>query len=108
MILLNKGLKTLGLAFRAGKVITGEEQVLRMLRQKKLSLVLVAKDASPKTIERFQRKTHFYETPINLDFTHDELSRSVGKPLVKIMGLIDPGLFEALKRNLNGGAMHES
>ncbi|HEY8395949.1 MAG TPA: ribosomal L7Ae/L30e/S12e/Gadd45 family protein [Bacilli bacterium] len=105
---MNKGLQTIGLAYKAGKLITGEEQVLRMLKQNKLSLVLVANDASPKTIERFKRKVYFYKTPINLDYTCDELSHSVGKPMIKILGLTDKEFFKALKRNFNGGAMNES
>jgi ribosomal protein L7Ae-like RNA K-turn-binding protein len=108
VILLNKGLNIIGLAFKAGKLATGEDQVLRLLKKKKLQLVLVAKDASPKTIDKFSRKGYFYETPLNLDYTCDELSHAIGKPMIKILGLIDKGFFEALKRNLNGGAMHES
>lgn len=108
MILLNKGLQTIGLAYRAGKLITGEEKVLKMLKSNKLCLVLVAKDASPKTIEKFQKKAYFYKTPLNLDYTCEELSRSVGKPMAKIIGLLDAGFYKALKANLNGGAMYES
>jgi len=108
VILLNKGLQIIGLAYKAGKLVTGEDKVLRMLKQNKLCLVLVAKDASPKTRDKFDRKAYFYKTPINLDYTCDELSQSIGKPMIKILGLTDKGFFEALKRNLNGGAMHES
>ncbi|MDD4000002.1 MAG: ribosomal L7Ae/L30e/S12e/Gadd45 family protein [Bacilli bacterium] len=105
---MNKGLNIIGLAYKAGKLVTGEDRVLRSLKKGKLHLVLVAKDASPKTIDKFSKKGFYYKTPLNLDYTCDELSHSIGKPMVKILAITDKGFFEALKRNLNGGATDES
>jgi ribosomal protein L7Ae-like RNA K-turn-binding protein len=99
VILLPKnGLNILGLAYKAGKLVVGEDAVLRMLKLKKLKLVLIAKDSSPKTIDKFDRKGFFYQTPISLEYTCEELSQALGKPMCKILGLTDQGFLEALIR----------
>lgn len=98
ILLPEKGLDLLGLAYKAGKLVVGEDAVLRMLKMKKLKLILIAKDSSPKTIDKFDRKGFFYQTPINLDYTCGDLSQALGKPMCKILGLTDQGFLEALIR----------
>jgi ribosomal protein L7Ae-like RNA K-turn-binding protein len=100
ILLIKKGLDVLGLAHKAGKVVVGEEAVLKSLKQNRLKLVLVAKDASPRTIDKFDKKCFFYQTPINLEYTYDELSHAIGKPMCKILGLTDQGFSEILKSKL--------
>lgn len=95
-----KVLSLLGLAYRAKKIINGEESVLYALKQGKCKLVLVACDASSKTIDRLEKKCFFYKVEINKDFSTDELSMSIGKGLVKVMALTDQGFFDSLKKVL--------
>jgi len=102
-----KVLNILGLAYRARKLIAGEDTVLRMLRLKKLQIVFVAKDASSNTIDKYDKKCYFYDTPMNNEYTCDELSRAIGKPMCKILAITDRGFLEALQKNLNGGALNE-
>lgn len=45
----NKSLSQLGMAMRAGKLITGDEIVLKAVRNKKVHLVVIAGDASENT-----------------------------------------------------------
>lgn len=42
---MNKFLQLLGLAMRAGKVVSGEELVIREIRSGKAQLVILAEDA---------------------------------------------------------------
>ena len=46
---MNKFLQLLGLAMRAGKVVSGEELVIREIRSGKAQLVILAEDAAKKT-----------------------------------------------------------
>ncbi|GJM71412.1 hypothetical protein HMSSN036_36280 [Paenibacillus macerans] len=46
---MNKALSGLGLAMRAGKLVTGDEVVLKAIRSAEAKLVIVAGDASANT-----------------------------------------------------------
>lgn len=46
---MNKGLSSLGMAMRAGKLVTGDEIVLKAVRKGEVHLVIIAGDASPNT-----------------------------------------------------------
>lgn len=102
-----KVLNLLGLARRAKKIIIGEDMVLSFLQDKKLYIVFVASDASKKQIDKFNKKCFYYNVEINNDFTCNELSHAIGSPMCKYIGVIDQGFFNALKRELNGGAVNE-
>jgi len=101
-MLLNKEkvLKTLGLARRAGKVASGEDNVLKLLRENKLKFVFIASDASKKQIDKFTKKCFYYNVDVNNDFTCEELSNAIGKPMCKYLGITDQGFLDALKKSL--------
>lgn len=108
MIVLDKKQKSnvlniLGLAYRAQKVTTGDKEVLRAIKQNRAKLVFVASDASEKTFDRFDKKCYFYNIKMNTEYTTDELSNAIGKPLCKIIAITDEGFQEALIKNFNGG-----
>ena len=56
-----KILSLLGLAFRAGKVVSGEFAVKEAVRGQTAELVLVAGDASDNTKKLFHDKCSFYK-----------------------------------------------
>ncbi len=95
-----KILNLLGLAYKARKVIIGEENVINGLRDKKCRMVFVATDASEKTIDKFQKKCFFYQTELLNKFTTDELSNALGKGLVKIVALTDEGFCSSVNKLL--------
>ena len=98
-----KVLNLLGLAYKAKKVINGEENVIFALKSGKCKIVFVANDSSLKTTDRIDKKCFFYNTMINRDFSTDELSWAIGRPLVKILALTDQGFYEALVKILKWG-----
>lgn len=93
-----KRLNLLGLAFRAGKIISGEDLVIKSMQQQKAKLVFVASDASSSTIDKFDKKCYFYNVECIYDFDTDELSKSIGKPMRKIIALTDKGFCDAFKK----------
>lgn len=101
-------LNLLGLAMKAKKLVSGEDTVISLLKQNKLKIVFVASDASEKQIDKFNRKCYFYNTIMNNEFTSEELSSAIGKPMRKILAVTDQGFSEALNKNLVGGAISES
>lgn len=93
----SKILNLLGLAQRAGYIISGEESVELALAKQTVKIIFVASDASEKTRDKFIKKCYFYKVECNLDYSSDELSKALGKPR-KIVGLIDQGFYVALER----------
>lgn len=100
IILKNKEniLNVLGLAYRARKLITGYDPVLRVIRNNKVNLVFIASDASDKTKDTFRKKCFFYNVPINFSFNCDELSNYLGKKLVKIAAICDKGFYDVINK----------
>ena len=91
-------LSILGLSYRARKLVTGYDPVLRVVREKKASLVFIANDASDKTKETFSKKCFFYNVPVNYSFNSDELASSLGKKLVKIAAICDKGFYDVINK----------
>ena len=73
-----KALNMLGLAMRAGKLITGEEMTLKEIRQQRAALVLVASDAGKNTQKKIKDKSSYYEIPLLDTFSADEISSAIG------------------------------
>lgn len=77
----DKVINMLGLAKKAGRLITGEEMVLETIRSGKSRIVIVAKDASGNTKKKFHDKCRYYHVPIfeygsKADFGHASMTIS--------------------------------
>lgn len=99
----NKLLSGLGLAMRAGQLVTGDEGVLDAVRTGKARLVVLAADASENTRKKFKDKCSTYQVPIIEYGTRELLGSSVGKGERVIVAITDPGfarLIAKYKANL--------
>lgn len=77
---MDKNFKSLlGLCYKAGFVVVGEESCEKALRNKIAKLVIVATDASDNTKNKFSKKTFFYKVDFFIYGTIDELSCCIGK-----------------------------
>lgn len=90
-------LRLLGLANKAGFIISGEDAVVQAMQKKKIYAVIVANDASPKTIDKFVRKCYFYKVTCYLDLSSNDITQALGKPR-KIVALTNQGFFETLEK----------
>lgn len=91
-----KILNLLGLARRAGKVVAGEEMVLKQLRNHQVAMVLVANDCSEGTRKKFVDKCQSYQTPLILEFSQIELSIAIGQKR-SIIALTDVGFTKKIR-----------
>lgn len=97
-----KALNLLGMAYRARKLITGEDAVIRALQSKsKVYIVFVASDASSNTLDKFEKKCFFYKTAFETKFTTDEISKAIGKGLAKIVAVTDQGFYDSFRKLLS-------
>jgi ribosomal protein L7Ae-like RNA K-turn-binding protein len=92
----NKVLSRLGLATRAGKLISGEEIVLKAVRSGEAKLVLLAGDASENTAKKIKDKCSSYGVPLLIGFTRFELGSAVGKPERVMFAVTDRGFADML------------
>ncbi|HEY8405260.1 MAG TPA: ribosomal L7Ae/L30e/S12e/Gadd45 family protein [Acholeplasma sp.] len=88
---------TLGLAYRAKKVILGTDPVVDAMRQGEVVLVLLASDASDNTKKKIRDKATTYQVPLSEDYTAMDLSQALGKDNIKVCGIKDRGFASLLK-----------
>jgi len=67
----------LGLAQRAGRIISGEELVVKAIQDGKAKLVFLAHDAGPNLTKKIQDKSHYYQVEIVTVFSTLEESKEV-------------------------------
>lgn len=91
-----KLLNMIGLAKRAGKVITGEELVTKAIQQGRCQLVFVAKDASTNLIKKINDKTQFYNIKSSQEFSTSELSAAIGTDR-KVLAITDAGFAKKME-----------
>ena len=87
-----KMFQMLGLAFRAGKLASGEFSVENAVKEGKAYLVIVAKDASDNTVKHFSDKCAFYQVPIERAGEKESLGRALGKEERASIAVLDQGL----------------
>ena len=96
-----KILKLLGLATRAGLLVSGEDIVIDALQRKKAKIVFLGNDASSNTLDKFQKKCFFYKVELNTMFTSEELSNSIGRNRM-VLAILDEGFHKSIKKCLGG------
>ena len=93
-------LGTLGLAMKAGKLVSGEFMTERAIRDGDARLVVVAQDASPGTKKKFTDSCTFYRVPILFTADKETLGRAVGKHERASLAVTDEGLAASVRNNI--------
>ena len=75
---MNRIYQSIGIAYRARMIVSGEV-LLSKIRNKAVSLVIVADDASLKTKKMYQDKCNFYQVPMVIYGSKEQLSQAMGK-----------------------------
>ena len=86
----------LGLAQRAGRIISGEELVVKAIQDQKAKLVFLAQDAGPNLTKKIQDKSDYYQVEDITEFTTLELSIAVAKSR-KVMAVTDAGFTKKMR-----------
>lgn len=95
-IIEKKIFNLLGLAQRAGKIISGELPVEKAIRSRKIKLIIIAEDASPGTKKKFCDMARFYHIKICYLLTKQSLGYCIGKDYRAILALNDAGFINQL------------
>lgn len=95
---MNKIYNVLGLAFRAGKLVSGDEGVMKAIRSGEAKLVILAEDASANAKKKVQDKCAFYEIPLILFGGRAELGACHGKNDRVVVAIKETGFAELVRR----------
>lgn len=96
----NKIFSLIGIATKAGKTVSGEFSVERAVKDGKAVVVVVADEASDNTKKMFTNMCNFYDVPLYIYGTKEELGRAMGKQMRASMALTDEGLGRALEKQI--------
>ena len=92
----------LGIAKKAGKIETGEEQVLALLSGKKARLVILAEDAADNVTRRIER---FFGDAgaviVRVPYTKAQLGGITGRSVCAVAALTDIGFAAGFAEKLN-------
>ena len=89
-------LNLLGLAQRAGRLISGEELVVDAIRKGQAKLVFLAQDAGPNLTKKITDKSKTYQVEVVTAFSTLELSIAVGKSR-KVLTVTDAGFTKKMR-----------
>lgn len=65
------------------------------------ALVIIAGDASDNTKKKFRNMCEYYEVPIRIYSTKDELGHSMGKEFRASLAVNDEGLAQAIMKKMD-------
>mgnify|MGYP002627189877 CR=1 FL=1 len=100
LIKKDKVLSLIGMANRAGKVVSGEFLTEKAVKSGKGYLTIVAGDASDNTKKNFTDMCAYYRVPIEIYGTKEELGRWTGKIYRASICILDEGFAKALMKKI--------
>lgn len=100
MIQIKKVLGTLGLAMKAGNVVSGEFMTEKAIRDGMARLVIVAADASANTKKKFRDSCKYYRIPYAEFGDKDTLGNAIGKEFRASLAITDKGFATSIGKNL--------
>ena len=92
----DKVLSLIGLAMKAGQVVSGEFSVEKCIKSGKAKLVIIATDASENKKKKFEDKCKFYHVPMIIYSTKETLGTALGKGLRSSITLTEDGFKNAI------------
>ena len=90
----------LGIAAKSGNVVSGEFSTEKAGNTGHAYLVIVSEEASANTNKMFTNMTDFYEVPMYVFGTKEELGRCIGKEFRASLAITDENLANAVENKL--------
>ena len=89
-------LNLLGLAQRAGKLVSGEELAVKSIQSGKAKWILLAEDAGPNLQKKITDKAKYYHVAVSTALTTLEISSAIGTPR-KVVAVTDAGFVKKMR-----------
>ncbi len=95
-----RALSVIGMASRAGKTASGEYQTEKCVKSGKAYLAVTAEDASDNTKKKFSDMCTYYDVPMLIFGTKEELGRWTGKTYRASICILDEGFAKSLLKKV--------
>lgn len=105
--MINKIYGLLGLCARAGKVVSGMDAVSDEVKKNKVKLLIIAEDASLKTVSNIEYLAKRKKIPILVIGTIEHNSKAIGKQNRAIIGIKDKNISDGIKKICGGEVFGE-
>ena len=96
----NRVFQMLGIAAKSGNVVSGEFSTEKAVKSGHAYLVIVSEEASANTNKMFSNMTDFYEVPMYVFGSKEELGRCIGKQFRASLAITDENLANAVENKL--------
>ena len=97
---MNKILSMVGMAMKAGKVVSGEFSTEKAVKTGKAFLVIVSEAASDNTKKMFRNMCYYYEVPMYVYGTKEDLGHSMGKEFRASLAVTEEGFAKSIEKRL--------
>ena len=97
---MNKILSMIGMAMKAGKIVSGEFATEKAVKTGKAFLVIVSAAASDNTKKMFRNMCTFYKVPMYIYGTKEELGHSMGKEFRASLAVTEEGFAKSIEKRL--------
>ncbi len=98
---MNRIFSMIGMAMKAGKVVSGEFATEKAVKTGKAWMVIVSEAASENTKKMFRNMCTFYEVPMYVYGTKEDLGHSMGKEFRASLAVTDEGFAKSIEKRLN-------
>ncbi len=93
----------IGIATKAGKIVSGTDACLEEIKKGKVSLVLLASDSSDRTKNTFKQEAERSHIAAYEVLSIEEMSKAMGKINKAVIGIKDVGFSKKMIEIINGG-----
>lgn len=90
----------LGLAMKAGKLVSGEFLTEKAVKTGKATLVIAAEDASDNTKKMFTNMCTYYKVPLYFWGKKEDLGAAIGRDYRASLALTDAGFRDAVVKQI--------
>lgn len=97
----DKILNLLGLAQRAGKVISGDFIVDKSIKRKEPKLVLLAGDCASNNEKKYTQLAETHHIPLYNIATKEALGTAIGKDIRVVVAVLDDGFAKAIQKEID-------
>ncbi len=97
----NQAIAMIGLANRAGKIVSGETAVEKAVKKGNAYLCILAEDASDRSKKSYADMCDYYETKLCVYGTKETLGHILGKEIRAALAVTDESLAETIVRKMD-------
>ena len=104
---MDKLLSLLGIAQKAGKIVSGGFLCEKAIKSREAKLVIIAEDAQKNTVSTISNTCTFYHIPYSFYGVKETLGHAIGKQERSCVAVTDQGLADSITKLLGSGKKEE-